>query len=80
MERRLTTRWMLVRLVVLAILAFVWYATPTRAFTPCQQCVWQWNGSGYVADCQLSDVGGYLGCIPDDGFCWVGDSCPPKEG
>jgi hypothetical protein len=74
-KRKLTPRWFVIRLFALTVLAVAYWATPARAFTPCQACVWQWNGSGYVADCQGTTGSGYLGCIPGDGFCWVGDSC-----
>lgn len=71
----ISRRWIAVRLLALTAIVGGYTAAPVSAHHICLQCVWDWNGSGYVADCQSSTSGGYNGCIPEDGFCYVGAAC-----
>lgn len=76
MEREQDKSAVGIRVVLLAALAAGVATMPANAQSDCEQCVWDWNGSGYVASCQNSTSGGYNGCIVGGSdFCWVGSGC-----
>ena len=80
MRARVNRRWVVTRVVVLAALLAAFAAVPSRGFEGCEVCVWDWNGSEYVASCDDSNGGGVSGCIPKDADeCWVGDPCEADQ-
>ena len=76
MQSKPSRRWVATRFAVLVALFGAFAIVPSRGFEGCEACVWDWNGSEYVASCQESSGGGVSGCIEKDADeCWVGDPC-----
>lgn len=89
MERtQLSRAWIVGRMVALSALLALVTLVPVRGTeASCEACVWDWNGSGYVASCQESSSGGVSGCIVGEGthpehgehWCYIGDPCDVEQ-